>query len=268
MDTSFTRPQQIRAALLFPLNLAASGVDLIFSIPWIGRLLKMVWNTVVTGLHFTAGLFEFAVWQLGFRPVKKLKIGVVVLNNGEEKLVKDQAKLIAVLERTAEIFSQQAKVKLLSASHIPKALANHDQPSIHWIENATPRLSKQILDVNCDLRAILEDFSLAGANYQWINLRRYFFTSFRRVFGYGAPITIFIVRGVKGKGGCSLGWFADYVTIPAKHLRCIPHELGHACNLFHRKDPDNLMYRADCSVSKLTAWQIAVLRSSRHVTRL
>ncbi|MEN8240337.1 MAG: hypothetical protein ABFS17_00315 [Chloroflexota bacterium] len=267
MQAKFTRPQQIRSALLFPFNLIASAIELIFSIPWVGRFLKMLWNSVVTALHFAVGLIEYAAWQFGIQPVKKLKVGVVILSDEEHQPLEDPTRLIAALERTAEIF-EQAKVKLLPAAHIPEPLANHNQPCEHWLTYADPRISKQILDVSCDLRAILEDFSLAGANYQWINLRKFFFTSFRRVFGYGSPVTIFIVRKVADKGGCSMGWFSDYVTIPHRHLRCIPHELGHACNLFHRPDPTNLMYPRSCSVSELTPWQIAVLRSSRHVTIL
>jgi hypothetical protein len=268
MAEKFTRAQQLSSALLFPLNLIASTADLFFSIPWIGRLSKMVWNTLITGLHFIVGMVEFGLWQLGFQPLKKLKVGVVILSDQNNSPFEDHARLLTYLARTAEIFHREAKVRLLPAAHIPKPLANHDMPCDPWITTASPQLSKRILDVNCNLRAILEDLSLAGTAFQWINLRHFFFSSFRRVFGYGAPVTIFIVRDVKDKGGCSLGWFSDYVTIPQGRLRCIPHELGHACSLFHHNDPQNLMYRFDCSVSKLTPWQIAVLRSSRHVTIL
>jgi hypothetical protein len=268
MNKLFTRGQLARTVLLFPLNAVATVIDLFFCIPALGRFLKMVWNTVLTLPHFVLGMGELLLWKRGFQPVKKLKIGVIVLEGSEDKPERMEAKIIAALNRTAEIFFQQAKVKIVPAVHIPKPLSNQDAPCSPWIQYADHQSSKQILDVDCDLKAIFQDLTLKGASFQLINLRSFFFTSFRRVFGYGSPVTIFIVRSIQDKSGCSLGWFTDYVTIPTNKMRCIPHELGHACNLFHKRDEDNLMSPCSCKPTQLTPWQIAVLRSSRHVTIL
>jgi hypothetical protein len=265
-EVKFSPGQQVSAVLLFPFNLLASALELIFCIPLIGRLLKWLWNCLLTLLHFIPGMIEYLAWTLGTQPVKKLKVSVVVLSDETNQPVEDTAKIIKALERTTDLFIEMAKVKVVPAAHIPKTLANQDRPNQHWVQTANYRESKRILDVGCNERAILEDLTLHGASYQWINLRREFFTSFRRVFGYGAPVTIFIVRDVEKKGGCSLGFLSDYVTIPSRRLRCIPHELGHALGLFHRSDPKNLLYPKSCSPSHLTSWQIAVIRASRHVT--
>jgi hypothetical protein len=265
-EARLTRTQQASAVLLFPLNLAAAALEVIFCIPWAGRVLKMLWNSLLTLLHFIIGMGEFLVWNLGFRPEKKFKVSVVVLSDEENQPVEEIDNVIGALERTRDIFFDIARVRLVPAAHIPKALSKKDQPNPHWIRVAGYQESKNILDVGCDDRAILEDLSIQGTSYQWINLRKEFFTGFRRVFGYGAPVTIFIVRSVEKKAGCSLGWFSDYVTVPRRRLRSIPHELGHALSLLHRSDPQNLLYPGDSSARELTSWQVAVIRSSRHVT--
>jgi hypothetical protein len=267
MKSQFTQGQLVRAVLLFPFNALATIIDLFFCIPILGRLIKLVWNTILTMPHFVLGMGELLLWQMGFQPVKKLKLGVVVLLDKENKPQIDEERIIDSLKRTGEIFLERAKVKIVPAVHIPKHLSNQDAPSEHWIQYADHQTSRQILDVDCDLEAIVQDLLLHGTSFQWINLRQFFFTSFRRVFGYGSPVTVFIVRSIKEKSGCSLGWFTDYVTVPKSNLRCIPHEVGHACNLFHRKEEkENLMYPFNCRPTKLTPWQVAVLRSSRHVT--
>jgi len=82
----------------------------------------------------------------------------------------------------------------------------------------------------------------------------------------GAPLIVFVVRGIEGFGGCSLGPLSDYVAVMPNRLICIAHELGHACNLPHTKDPGNLLHHARCDQPRLSAGQAAVLRASRHVS--
>ena len=96
---------------------------------------------------------------------------------------------------------------------------------------------------------------------------------------------IFVVEDLDGFGGCSIGWLSDYVTVKTRSLRTAAHEIGHACNLLHPKqkkqdqdhdhdhshpeeEPINLMDPKSPRFSKvaLRPWQIALLRSSRHVT--
>ena len=266
VKTSRTRLQRFGEILVFPLNLLASAVELVFCIPWIGRLIKWLWNSLLTGLHFIFGMLEHLAWMVGFHPMKKLKVGVVVLSGPDQHPLADTEKILQALERTAEIFHSKARVQLVPAFRPTNARAHSKDPHLRWVQVAEYAESKQILDLGCNLQAIWEDLHLAGARIQLVSLRRMFATAFRRVSGYGAPVTILVVRRVGGIGGCSLGWFSDYVTIPPRGLRCIPHELGHALGLFHRNDPQNLLYPRDCSVSELTPWQVAVIRSSRHVT--
>lgn len=269
MNPKFSNRQRASAVFLFPFNLVASVVDAVFCIPWLGRILKMIWNSILTLLHFMLGLWEFLAWRLGFRPIKKLKVGVILLSDERNQTVVDADHVVAALQKTAAFFEEEAKVKLLPAAHIPKTQSGDQQPLHAWITILDHQSSRRILEVGCNGKAILDDLGTPGASFQWANLRRQFFTSFRRVSGYGAPITIFIVREIEGKIGCSLGWLTDYVTVQHNQLKAIPHELGHACNLLHRNNsPTNLMHPIVPDVPQLTDWQAAVMRSSRHVTIL
>ena len=79
-----------------------------------------------------------------------------------------------------------------------------------------------------------------------------------------------MVRDVLGKAGCSLGPLVDYVTVDMGALksrtrRVLVHELGHACGLPHSGAAENLMLPKRMG-ERLQPWQVAVLRTSRHVS--
>ncbi|WP_411722565.1 hypothetical protein [Mycetocola sp.] len=140
------------------------------------------------------------------------------------------------------------------------------------------------LDVKCNGGALGEDYKATGR----------YFRSHTTGGLFGSPITIFVVRDVEGKVGCSLGplsnyvtveaakGFADYVQGPGDPAANEPrpttpmHEIGHACGLWHKKVPwyetdqarkrNNLMKSGTPRGTRLTRLQRAILRSSRHVT--
>jgi hypothetical protein len=113
-----------------------------------------------------------------------------------------------------------------------------------------------------------------------------------RLIGFGAPVTVFAVRSFKdGKVGCAVPIFTDYVTVlfnpptfqtwlsddetergEVTRISTLAHELAHSCNLPHFNDPENLLNDSATpglpftQRSKLTNFQKAVLRNSRHVT--
>jgi hypothetical protein len=94
-------------------------------------------------------------------------------------------------------------------------------------------------------------------------------TTLGSLTGYGAPLTVFVVRSISTHNGCSLGVAADYVTVDAKTLRhgrrVLAHEVAHACGLWHSRRPNNLMIPVGPG-EELAKWQAAILRTSRHVT--
>ena len=98
-------------------------------------------------------------------------------------------------------------------------------------------------------------------------------SSWRRTSGYGAPICAFAVkRFAPDRAGWSPGPLTDWVLVDfSADGSTLAHELGHACNLWHIVDVNNLMNETATPSTpgqrrSLTGWQIAMLRASRHVT--
>ena len=54
-------------------------------------------------------------------------------------------------------------------------------------------------------------------------------------------------------------------ALTGRRLRVLAHELAHACGLPHSSAAENLMLPKGMG-DRLQPWQIAVFRSSRHVT--
>lgn len=97
----------------------------------------------------------------------------------------------------------------------------------------------------------------------------------------GSPITVVVVRRIAGHTtGCSLGISADWVITQAalydgtaEHTydeTVLAHELGHAMNLPHHRDRDNLMFPESSPPqglrgTALSRWQRRVVQSNRHV---
>ncbi len=97
----------------------------------------------------------------------------------------------------------------------------------------------------------------------------------------GRPITAVVVRDIAGSTtGCSLGLSADWVVVQASLFdsgkinsydeTVLVHELGHACNLPHHPDQENLMFPMSSPPGKirgtsLNGLQTAVLHANRHV---
>jgi hypothetical protein len=252
----------LRSAVIFPFNALATPIDLVFCIPGIGRIVKWVWNVIVTLLHLPFGLIEWAFLTKGYKPEKKLKIGIVLFSKEPNNPVVETQKVVAQLKKTSALFREKANIRILSA----KSSAS-EEPAEDWITIYKKPPSKKVLNVGCNKYAFRQDLWVTGMMFQFMALTRLFYTNFQRIIGYGSPIVIFIVEDVDGFRGCSLGPLTDYVTVDRKGLVCMTHELAHACNLFHyNDDEENLMHPKGCEKTTLTTKQIALLRASRHVT--
>lgn len=257
--------------VVFFLNLMAAPFEFLFCIPVVGRAAKWIWNSIWTFAHFVFGMIEYGLMSLGFKPQKKMRINVVLFRDQDGTLLADIDDVVERLQHAINIFQSAANVRLLPASGIPNQLASdghHSLANEGWVYTPKNSPGSFVLDLACNLPAALQDFWLTGMLFQFMITTWFFSFNFRRMIGYGAPITVFIVRGIKNYHGCSMGPFTDYVTIHHKHLVCMPHEFGHACNLIHSKDITNLMYPSASGATQLTRWQIALIRASRHVTFL
>lgn len=250
-----------------PFNVAAAGIDLFFSIPILGRILKMFWNAILTLLNMLAGLIEFLLMSIGVMPEKKLRISVVLFKSEEEGILAEPDEVVKQLQNAVKVFKDQANIRLIPISpYQSKTKAEYTLASPDWIHIPEKPVSSDVLDVHCNLKAFLEDLWITGSKYQISAMTSFFYGNFLRIIGYGSPIIVFIVRSIHRHGGCSLGPLSDYVTVHRNNLACIAHEVGHACNLLHDSDKHNLMYSRICGLENMTRSQVAWVRASRHVT--
>ena len=212
-----------------------------------GNVVKETVNRLPAALDFLGNL-------AGVRPFKQLRAQVVILRDEGGRPLATEAEILPSLAEASRIFTQEANVRLVTLD-----------PAIHTCALPAPAAA---LDVHCDDGAWREDFDAAGDYFRRYSAR----TRAGRWLGYGAPVTVFIVRDISNKGGCSLGPLTDYVTLEAKMLdraryRLLAHEIAHACGLWHSDDRQNLMYPKGPGAT-LRRWQEAILRNSRHVTYL
>jgi len=261
--------KSFRQILMLLPNLIAALIDLIFCIPFLGRVIKWVWNSLITLIHFLVGLIEFLLWHAGVRPMKKFRVGFIILRDQENNPLTTPEKILPAVKKAQKIF-EQAQVEIIPAFPQAKKLSESgeaDEDSA-WARTLPLPSASRILEVDCNLPAILQDLGLPGMLYQYQTVGNFFDSGFRRLTGYGAPVTVFVVQEIRGFAGCSLGWISDYVTVEYDHLFTTTHELGHACNLLHRHDKNNLMHPSSGKQETilLTDWQIAMLRASRHIT--
>jgi hypothetical protein len=197
-----------------------------------------------------AGAPELVASLAGSTRPKKLRFRIVILRDETGGPVVEEEDVGEALEEANRVLRDEAAVALVPLDG-------------RFVEVADAPAPRAALDSPCtDSGLWRTDLGAAG---------RYFRAHRRRGrVGQGSPITVFVVRDVVGKCGCSLGPLGDYVTIDPDGLRTrtrriLAHELGHSCGLRHVSDEANLM-RARSPGEHLTRWQRAVLRSSRHVT--
>ena len=196
------------------------------------------------------GIQEIAGSLAGSRRPKKLRIRVVILRDEQGKPVATAEAVEPNLVEARRLLREGLAIDLVAAV----------EPLVCTLEAPAPAAA---LDSPCAEGSYKADFGEGGA----------FFRRHREpggLTGSGGPITAFVVRDVLGKAGCSLGPLVDYVTVDTTaltgtRLRVLAHELAHACGLPHSSAAENLMLPSRMG-DRLQPWQIAVLRSSRHVT--
>jgi len=210
-------------------------------------------NVLKETVKRTLALPDLMGHMVGVQPYKSLRVRVVILRDESGQPLAEAEEVTPSLDEAQRIFREQAHVRLV--------------PLEQQVVTVTDPAPTAALDVHCDDGAWQEDFGTAGEYFRKQGAPA---QGRRRV--YGAPVTVFIVRNISNKGGCSLGPLADYVTLEAGMLnrarhRLLAHEVAHACGLWHSKVKANLMFPRGPGAT-LTRWQAAILRGSRHVTYL
>jgi hypothetical protein len=259
----------LESILGWVLSALAFVVELIFSIPFVGRLLKWIWNVVIEIVWNLVGIGDFVLGLIGIRPEKKLRICVIVLRDEKGVEVASPASVVPHIQNAIDIFRAEANVRVIPVGpfQYDSGFADDERASTEWVHVVDGPSDSEILDVECGVDAAGEDLTTVGSRFELLMSTMCFYGNWRRVVGYGAPVTVFVTRTVGDtfRLGCSLGPLSDYVTIEGGNPICVPHELGHACNLWHVGGATNLMNES-CGRRELDWWQISILRNSRHVT--
>lgn len=223
-------------------------VGLVLAIPIIGRLIRELWDFILELGWRIVGLLGTIADIIGWKWRKRLRICIIILSS-EKGPVATEAGLKPHIDDAKNIYDTEANVELIVED-------------IHTVLAPAP---ERALNVGCDTSAWWEDLWLTGSWFELNANSECLEGNARRLLGWAAPVVVFAVRDVEGKLGCSLGPFADYVTVEGQNAICLAHELGHACSLWHHSQRENLMF-ATCGSTKLKKWQWVILRGSRHVT--
>lgn len=232
------------------LDAAAGILSLVFAIPIIGRFIRQIWSGLIDLIWRIVGLIGVLLDWLGVDWQKKYRICIIILKDQNGPLT-SAAALDPVIQTAKATWKSAANVKLI----------------VEDIHEAVDYRERN-LDVDCDFGAWTDDLFVTGSNFELFANTYCFDGTGRRVIGWASPVVVFVVRDVKGKRGCSLGPFADYVTVEAKDPGCLAHELSHATYPWvHDDDPNNLLH-SGCGGTTLKEWQRILIRNSRHVTYL
>ena len=186
---------------------------------------------------------------------KKMRVQIFILRteNGVPVLdEKDLPELQKNLDYAIKTFKDRFDIEL----------RHYGNPVIQILPDSAPTAA---LDVKCDWGAASNEWGEAGEYFA------------RHLAGWniipihlGFPITVFVLRSIVGKSGCSLFETTDYVTLTPEGVKIvsnIAHEFGHCCSLRHRDDDKkNLMYPDPDRDNQVTGWQKFVVRNSRHCT--
>src|SRR5262249_39465273 len=144
-----------------------------------------------------------------------------------------------LIQRAVDVYKDQANVRVLPVGYFKYASAFQDTPTASnpYIYRETIPSSSATLDVCCDSCAWGHNFTDAGPEFENKMAVDGFGGNASSLIGYGAPVYAFAVRGFSdGKLGCSIGPFADYVTVDFRDaaagsdgaILTLAHELGHA----------------------------------------
>jgi len=251
-------------------------LQLVLMIPGLGPILKWWIGAWVWLWSQFVGWVDAGASLIGLRPIKHLRLAVIILMHPDRTLTVAPAAVGPLLTLTEAILRSRADVKI--------------HTTVHQVDTPSPGGALTIGTEIDPLFGLLgEDMTEAGLYFQKTITEKLAQQGPWFVMRVGAPLVAFVVDQIEGAyNGCSAGPLVDYLCIEGSIFRSpdttLAHELGHACGLLHdtvtdcdNGDVTNLMY---CRAFKpsppgspriprggnLSPFQRAVLRSSAHVT--
>lgn len=267
------------------LSAIAFVVELIFAIPYVGTILKFIWNFITTVSVVAASGIDFILGAVGIRPEKILRVCTVILRDEAGNAAASNEVTRSLLQLACDIYKRDCNVRVIPSRPFKYStgFTGAEQVSDDWIILDGANSNTDILDVPC-----VSGNSALGTPTSTFQLKSSilcFFGAWRRVTGYGSPVTCFIIRRLPDAIGCQIT-FTDYATIqgtltlPHPSPRTLAHEVGHACMLSHRcvdEDNANMMAtQTECDPDSFTPpdrinpriadLQALIIRASKHVT--
>ncbi len=251
-------------------------------------VLSDLWNGITQLGNWALSALDAVLTFFGIMLPKKLRLRVIILRDekgealllderqSDAQIAADQARLDAAIQHLRDVFGSQLNTSIVSAGGEMIRVLDFPAPS-------------EALDVGCGGDALGESVSEAGRYFREKEASNWHGT----IVGYGAPVTVFVVRDVEGKLGCSLGPLTNYVTVDVEGFEyddpsppviddvvvptpkppsTLAHEVGHACSLWHplgwpESGRGNLMYPDVEGRGKiLELHQRSVARASKHIT--
>ncbi|MGE0523888.1 MAG: hypothetical protein AB7O60_12715 [Variibacter sp.] len=271
----------------------AAFLSIILSIPLIGGLIR--WGLSLGTAIFWAivSLFDSLIGLIGIRPEKRLRVCAVVLaDERSNPVLSDINYAVDQLQVAANILKRDANIRLMPSAPFQYATGFGDAPTVtaDWITVLRREPGDvDTLDPSCNADGFAADLGTAGSKFNLLMTTYCFYGAWRRIIGYGGPISVFFVRSIAGgRDGCGQ-WIVDFVTVTsptplspggpimppvedARRVTC--HELGHATNLWHldsNDNPTNLMGTPRPTIGnvmdfQMYDWQVLAVRASKHVT--
>jgi len=266
------------------LSAVAAIIELLEMIPYVGSIIRWIINVVTGVIGILASLFDAFLGLLGVRPEKLLRVCTVILRDERGDPLATPAVAVSLLQTAVDVYKRDANVRIvpLRAFKYSSGFAGAETVDQSWVTTDGSNTDGTLLDISCDASS---DWGAAGSGFQSKVTANCFFGAWRRLTGYGAPLTCFIVRDIENAFGCAL-WVTDYNTtvgalqLPHPSPRTVGHECGHNCNLGHQcvdQDNRNLMgTQPDCSPVSATPpdrvnpqmsnGQALLVRMSKHVS--
>lgn len=251
-------------------SLFLSLIAIIWAIPVVGRLIRHAMGLIQTVVYRVLGLPDMLAWVLGIRPAKRLRLRVIVVNDGAGPVVA-KSSVLAEVQELVEIFYDKANVRVIPDNPLVFRTAFHSKDTADdaFVYEMTTCL-KPIVKVSSGIGAYAQDLWIQGFWYELLMARRSLWGNLRRMLGYGAPLVVFAVKDYHETAiGNSLGPLTDYVTVEGPDVAdktTIAHEVGHACGLLHNDSASNFMHSSSASATGMTSAQALWVRNSRHVT--
>lgn len=218
-----------------------------------------LWNGFKWLIHRLIGLLELLGSLFGFMPRKKLRVKVVILLDKNKKPLASREVVDDVVARATKTFKDEANVRIISPGGSDRLIVSiYPEPAPDFVMKPL-----------CEGGGFGQVFTRVG---RWFRTRSAP-TPAGSFLGYGAPATIFVVEDVQGKSGCFLPLVTNYGFIDSGALSgsdgsllTLAHELGHACDLWHRSNGTLMEAGPGPRSARLRRYQRAVLRSSPRVT--